>query len=78
MQLKEGAGIVKYLKQRGLFDAYKKAKKFFENDDFKIIDAKPRKPKSAGIYQFRITKKYRAYYVKTDKGAVVFKISDHQ
>jgi len=78
MKLKEGKGVAQYLQKRNLVKAYQEAKAHFENDDFRIIDAKPRKPKSLGVYQFRITKKYRAFYTLTKEGAAVYKISDHQ
>ena len=48
------------------------------NNNFKIIDAKKRKPKKLGVFQFKINEKYRALYIRTKNGAVVFKISDHQ
>ena len=78
MKLREGKGVVKYLEKRNILKQYKIAKKYFESDNFKIVDAKPRKPKKPGVFQFRITGKYRAFYTIRKEGAVVFKISDHQ
>ena len=78
MQLREGKGVLEYLKKRNLLKQYKSAKAYFEADNFKIIDTKPRKPKKLGVFQFKINKKYRAFYVIRKEGAVVFRISDHQ
>ncbi len=78
MKIREGKGVVKYLQRRNILKQYKIAKKHFEKNHFKIIDDKLRKPKINGIYQFKITGKYRAFYVLREEGAVVYKISDHQ
>lgn len=78
MKIREGKGVVDYLKKRNLLKQYREVKKQFELGNFKVIDAKPRKPKSMGVFQFRITKKYRAFYIVRNEGAVVYKISDHQ
>lgn len=55
MKLKEGEGVVAYLKKRGLIETYKKAKLDFQKVDFRIIADKKRKPYAAGVFQFRIT-----------------------
>ena len=69
---------VKYLKTRGLVSSYKKAKTILLSGDLKRIEFKLRKPKNHQIYQFRITKKYRAFGYFETKKLIVFKISDHQ
>jgi len=51
MKLREGKGVVKYLEKRNILKQYKIAKEFFESDNFKIVDAKPRKPKKLGAFQ---------------------------
>ena len=78
MIVKESKDVVKYLKSRQLELVYLKTKKYLEHDFIKKVALKLRKPKNSGIYQFRITKKYRALAVKKDKTLYVFHISDHQ
>ena len=56
----------------------KKAKEYLEKDQLRIVGFKIRQPKSAGIYYFRITKKYRAIGHFIDDIFVVASISDHQ
>lgn len=78
MEIREGKGVIEYLEKRNILKQYQEAKKQFILGNFKVIDAKPRKPKSLGVFQFRITKKFRAFYIIRKEGAVVYKISDHQ
>jgi len=42
------------------------------------VHKKQLKPKKKGIWQFRITKKYRALAFKQNGNLYVFAISDHQ
>ena len=39
MKLREGKGVIEYLKKRNISRQYKIAKNYFEKDQFKIIDA---------------------------------------
>lgn len=70
--------IILYLKSRQILPAYKKAKDYINAGNYQEVNLKKREPKSSNIYQFRITKKYRAFAIKEGDRLVVFKISDHQ
>ena len=61
-----------------LREQYKKACQYKNLGQFQKVQLKLRKPKNLGIYQFRITKKYRAYAIKKEDTLYVFEISDHQ
>ncbi len=77
-EIREFDKAVRYLKSRNLILAYKKAKEILLLGDKKRVEFKLRKPKNNQIYQFRITRKYRAFgYFKAHR-FMVFKISDHQ
>lgn len=78
MKVRERQRAVDYLIKRQLEKPYLKAKEYLKNDQLKIVDFKLRKPKSEGIYYFRITKKYRAIGHFIDDIFVVAEISDHQ
>lgn len=78
MIVKERAKVIAYLKSRHLEKPYRKAKKFLEKDQLKMVSFKIRQPKSDGVYYFRITKKYRAIGHFIDDIFVVATISDHQ
>lgn len=45
---------------------------------FRNVDLKIRQPKQDKIYQFRITKKYRAFCIIDEDALKVIKIDKHQ
>ncbi len=45
---------------------------------YQEVQLKKRQPKSKNIYQFRITRKYRAFAIKENGSLIIFHISDHQ
>ena len=79
MKIVEEKGIRKHLEQRNILGQYKKAKEDFEANRFQQIQLKKRQPKKIEGFQFRITKKYRAFgYFKDNAVFIVTEISDHQ
>lgn len=80
MKIKEELSVYKYLKKHMfLLTQYKKVKKYLEKNEYKKILLKKRKPKILGIYQFRITKKYRGLgYFYDNETFIVTEINDHQ
>jgi len=70
--------IVDYCYKRNIFKQYQKTCRFINLGFYETVDLKILEPKSKGIYQFRISRKYRALAVKKDNCLYVFKISDHQ
>jgi len=78
MIVRERKSVIDYIKKRNIGKQYLKAKKSLEKNQFKQINFKIRKPKNQGIYQFRITGKYRGYGHYIDNIFVVASISDHQ
>jgi hypothetical protein len=66
--------IVKY----NIRKQYLKACRYIESGNFKNVYLKLREPKHLRIYQFRISKKYRAIAFEKDGDLFVYKISDHQ
>jgi plasmid maintenance system killer protein len=80
--IEEGLDILEYLDSRQILSQYKKAKTMLIGGFSQKYDLKLRKPKNAGIYQFRINQKYRAFGFfdeEDDKTTfVVTYISDHQ
>jgi hypothetical protein len=78
MKIRERPDVIDYLKTRQIVAPYLKAKSFLTDGNYKIVDFKLRKPKSEGVYYFRITKKYRAIGHFIDDIFVVVSISDHQ
>ncbi len=79
MQVFEEKAVGKYLKKHPVILAqYKKARDFLESEEFDLIFFKKRKPKSENIYQFRISKKYRAFGSFRNADFIVFEINDHQ
>lgn len=57
---------------------YKKTCDFIKDGQYQKVQLKLRKPKTLGIYQFRITKKYRAFAIKKNNSLYIFEISNHQ
>ena len=78
MKVYEREHVIVYLKKRQLLAQYPKVKANLETGRLKQVDFKPRKPKTSRIYQFRITKKYRAFGHFIESDFVVASISDHQ
>ena len=72
------AEVVAFLKSQNILAQYKKAKEQIKNQQYKIALLKKREPKKDGIYQFRITRKYRAFAIRKENRLIVFSISDHQ
>ncbi|MDA9303589.1 hypothetical protein N9Q03_00455 [Flavobacteriaceae bacterium] len=68
----------KDLKKFQLTKQYKKACDYIRDEQYYKVQLKIRKPKSKGVYQFRISKKYRAFAIKKEQTLFVFEISDHQ
>ncbi len=66
--------IAKYQLQK----QYKKACDYVHAEQAHKVQLKLRQPKKAEIYQFRITRKYRAFAFKDKDGLNIFEISDHQ
>ena len=69
------------LESTNLKKQYLKAKKSILWWDIKSVNFKKRKPKTLKIYQFRINKKYRAFWFFDPNNKTVFKvieINDHQ
>lgn len=77
-QVLETPEVGEYLASRNLEAAYKKAKNYILKGLSSTVRLSKRKPISAGIWYFRITKKYRAFAKLDDKTLVVFAIDDHQ
>ena len=78
MKVRERQSAIDYLEKRQLEKSYLKAKEYLNQGQLKIVDFKLRKPKSEGVYYFRITRKYRAVGHFIDDVFVVVDISDHQ
>ena len=80
--IEEGLDILEYLNSRQILGQYKKAKSMLIGGFSQKYDLKLRKPKNAGIYQFRINHKYRAFgFFDENDGKTIFVvtyISDHQ
>ena len=70
--------VIKYLKKRQIQKPYLQARKYFELGHTRSIDLKALQPKKQKLFQFRITKKYRAIGYYKAEGFLVIKISDHQ
>ncbi len=81
--IKEMPEIFDYISSRKLDKQYKKAKNFLSEWFLNIVEFKLRQPKKLEVYQFRINKKYRAFWVFREtetygKIFLVIEISDHQ
>lgn len=78
MQIQDNKQARKDIEKYNLVNQYKKACDFIKNKQYHKVQLKLRKPKTAGIYQFRITKKYKAFAIRENDTLYVFEISDHQ
>lgn len=81
--IKELPEIEDYIKSRNLEAQYKKSKNFLSDWLYTLVNFKIRQPKKYEVYQFRINKKYRAFWIFRDTQKywrifVVTEISDHQ
>lgn len=56
MNVFEEEGVVEYLQARKIAQQYLKAKRYLEMGYFGQVDLRKRKPKTEGIYYFKITK----------------------
>ncbi len=75
----EHKSVEVFLKRRQLLNQYKKAKQHILNGRMKTVSFKLREPHSAGVWQFKINKQYRAYVIFVDtKTIAVFSIDNHQ
>ncbi|MDP3988837.1 MAG: hypothetical protein Q8P93_01230 [bacterium] len=70
--------VVAYLKKHNLTKQYVRATSYLLVGNIEATNFKKRKPKQDGMWQFRITKKYRAYCYRDVDTLVVFEINDHQ
>ncbi len=78
MQVFDNEQARKELQKYNLQKQFLKACNYIREDQQHKVQLKLRKPKNLGIYQFRITKKYRALAIKENNSLYVFEISDHQ
>ena len=78
MKVVQEQSIIDYCVKRQIFKQYQKSCRYINLGYYDIVDLKLLKPRNKGIYQFRITKKYRALAVKENNILFVFHISDHQ
>lgn len=79
MRVFEEYGIVDDLKKRNLTKSYLKAKRYMELEYYEAVDLRKRKPKSEGVFYFKIDKKYRAIgYIVKNTDFIITEISDHQ
>jgi hypothetical protein len=81
--VKELPEVWKYIFTRNISNQYTKVKEMLKNKNFKNIDFKLRQPKKYKVYQFRINKKYRWFWIfretkKYWRIFVVTDVSDHQ
>ena len=75
----EEKGVREYLEKRNILKQYKQAKQNFVEGRYQQIQLKKRQPRTLNEFQFRITKKYRAFgYFKELHVFIVIEISDHQ
>ena len=71
--------IEEYLRSRGIYARYIKAKKLLLGGDTRSVLFKKLEPKSKNRWSFRITKKYRAQgHFKDAYTFAVVDIDDHQ
>ncbi|MGO3182358.1 MAG: hypothetical protein ACTIJ9_05940 [Aequorivita sp.] len=78
MKVYEEEGVIDYIKKCNLEKPYLKAKKYLEQGFYEAIDLRKRRPKSANIFYFKISKKYRAIGYEDNGAFIVTEISDHQ
>ncbi len=69
---------VPYLEKRNLMPIYYKAKENILAGNYASVHLKKRKPTRDGVFQFRITQKYRAFGMLVGGQLRIFEINDHQ
>lgn len=67
-----------YIQRHNLVKRLQKAVQKIKQGNNAGVDLKKRSPHSKDIWQFRITKKYRAYAEKIGDTLTVYEIDDHQ
>ena len=70
--------ILEYIEKHNLLKQYKKAKNFLLIWENSLVEFKLRQPKNKWIFQFKINKKFRAYWYFEENTFIIAKISDHQ
>lgn len=78
MNVVNKSGIIGYCEKRQILSQYLKACSYIELGFYDTVKLKLLHPKEYGIYQFRITGKFRGLAIKEDENLIVFEISDHQ
>ena len=78
MQVQDNSEVRKSIIKYNLSKQYKKACRYISAEQFYKVQLKIRQPKNKGIYQFRISRKYRAFAFKEGDTLYIFEISDHQ
>jgi plasmid maintenance system killer protein len=77
----EKKNVFPFLRKRGLFEQYKKAKRYLlEGNQLQLqVKFKERNPKGSGIWYFRINKQFRALGVFDEEGdLIIFDVDNHQ
>lgn len=77
-QILETEEVATYLKSRNLLAQYKKAKTHVLQGHVTGAQLRKRRPKSDGVWYFRISKKFRAFAYMEGAVLKVFHIDDHQ
>ena len=71
--------IIEYLKARGLFKQYIKAKGFLLAGDKSRVQFKERQPHGCNLWSFRVNKQFRALGVFDSVGdLIISRIDNHQ
>ena len=78
MKVLQEKHIINYCHKRQIFKRYQKACRYINLGYYELVDLKLLNPKNKGIYQFRITGKFRALAVRKDTTLYVFELNDHQ
>jgi len=76
--IQERNHISEFLSRRWLTQQYKKAKQYILSWHIQQVHLKLRKPKTDGIYYFRINKQFRALCLIDGTTLKVFDIDNHQ
>jgi hypothetical protein len=75
----EKKNVFPFLRKRGLFEQYKKAKRYLLEGSQLQVTFKERNPKGSGIWYFRINKQFRALGVfDSEWDLIIFDIDSHQ
>ena len=71
-------GVHSMLQRQRLLRQFEKAVHKIKRGENAGVDLKKRTPHTLGVWQFRITQKYRAFAKKEGETLTVFVIDDHQ